>query len=299
MESIEEIRKHYKFGHLDEQNLVKLGEILLPLSDQLADDFYHHLMEFPYTASFLRTEQAVKHRKETMKEWFREVFSSRYDHKYLLRLQKVGQVHVRIGLKGHHVNAAMNFIRNFCVPHVINGVSDPGQQEVLLETLGKALDINLDVMTGSYREAELQKVFLSHRVEYWLVRWAERVLHGLNLLLMLGLVVMALGVVGLLVSDILYALNKDLEHGVVKALGSVLVLWMMIELIHAQVEHLRGGRFSVVVFVELAMVAFIRKVFVASIEPKDPMTYALLLGGLLVLGTILFFVTRGLARPGR
>ena len=100
----------------------------------------------------------------------------------------------------------------------------------------------LDVMTSSYREAELKKVFVSHRLEFWLVRWSERLLHGLNLLLIVGLLILSAGVVGLLASDILYALQETLETGVIKALGSLLILWMMIELLHTQVENLRGGR---------------------------------------------------------
>ena len=58
-----------------------------------------------------------------------------------------------------------------------------------MNTLNKALDISLDVMTSSYREEELRRVFVSYRVESLLIRWAERFLHGLNLILMIGLLV--------------------------------------------------------------------------------------------------------------
>ena len=122
------------------------------------------------------------------------------------------------------------------------------------------------------------------------MRWAERLLHGLNLLLMIGLVLMAAGVAWLLVSDILYALRETLETGVIRALGSLLILWMMVELLHTQVEHLRGGSFRVQVFVELALVAFIRKLFVAAIDEKSALTFALLIFGLLVLG-IIYYLT--------
>jgi uncharacterized membrane protein (DUF373 family) len=154
------------------------------------------------------------------------------------------------------------------------------------------LDINLDVMTSSYREAELKKVFVSHRVESVIIRWSERLLHGLNLVLMIGLLTMAVGVASLLAHDVVYAFTTSLETGVIKALGSLLILWMMIELLHTQVEHLRGGRFHVRIFVELALVAFIRKLFVASIEETDPITFGLLIGGLFVLGLLLYFLAK-------
>ncbi|MBN1107048.1 MAG: phosphate-starvation-inducible PsiE family protein, partial [Deltaproteobacteria bacterium] len=75
--------------------------------------------------------------------------------------------------------------------------------------------------------------------------------------------------------------------------------WMMIELLHTQVENLRGGRFRVQVFVELALVAFIRKLFVAAIDEKEAVTFALLIGGLFVLGVVFYLVSRVEPRPRR
>ena len=292
MDSMESILKNYRFMPADEANVKELGALLLPFSEGLAHDFYGYLMEDPNTAAYFRAEAAVEKRKQTIKNWFKDLFTTKYDQRYLMRLQRVGQVHVKIGLNGHYVNASMSFIRANCLRRLESEVADPARRQNLIETLDKILDINLDVMTSSYREAELKKVFLSHRLEFWLVRWAERLMHGLNLLLMLGLVVLAAGVAGLLASDILYALQETLETGVIKALGSLLILWMMIELLHTQVEHLRGGRFRVQVFVELALVAFIRKLFVAAIDEKEALTFALLIGGLLVLGIVFYLLAK-------
>jgi uncharacterized membrane protein (DUF373 family) len=249
-------------------------------------------MKDHYTASFFETEAARKRREETIKKWFEDLFTARYDNRYLVRLRKIGKVHVKIGLKGHYVNASMNHIRNFFHRQVIELISDADRRRELLETLNKVLDINLDVMTSSYRDAELKKVFVSQRVESVIIRWSERLLHGLNLLLMMGLLTMAVGVASLLAQDVVYAFTTKLETGVIKALGSLLILWMMIELLHTQVEHLRGGRLHVRIFVELALVAFIRKLFVASIEEKDPITFGLLIGGLFVLGLLLYFLAK-------
>ena len=292
MESIDEIKRDYELTRLDEDNLKELSDILLPSIDGFAADFYTYLMKDQYTASFFETEAARRRREETIKKWFEDLLTARYDNRYLVRLRKIGKIHVKIGLKGHYVNASINHIRNFCYRQVIELVSDADKRRELLETLNKVLDINLDVMTSSYRDAELKKVFVSHRVESVIIRWSERLLHGLNLVLMIGLLTMALGVASLLAQDVVYAFTTSLETGVIKALGSLLILWMMIELLHTQVEHLRGGRFHVRIFVELALVAFIRKLFVASIEEKDPITLGLLIGGLFVLGLLLYFLAK-------
>ncbi len=292
MESIDEIRRDYEFTRLDENNLMELSDILLPFADEFADDFYAYLMKNQHTASFFKTEAAKEKRIETIKKWFQDLLTVRYDNRYLMRLRKIGKIHVKIGLNGHYVNSSMNRIRSFCHHQVTEVVSDTDKKEELLQTLNKALDINLDVMTSSYREAELKKVFVSHRVESALIQWSERLLHGLNLILMIGLLIMGVGVASLLAYDMVYIFTGSLESGVIKALGSLLILWMMIELLHTQVEHLRGGKLHTRIFVELALVAFIRKLFVASIEEKAPVTFGLLIGGLFVLGILLYFLLK-------
>jgi len=292
MESINEIRDQFEFTDEDQENLGKLGEILLPLSDQLAEEFYDFLAQNPKTAKYFKTDEAVRRRKETFNSWFHDLFTSQYDNRYLLKLQKIGKVHVKIGLDSYHVNASMTFIREQCRRQITAQIKDGVCKEDLLITLHKALDINLSIITSSYQEEKLKKVFVSHAAEKHLIGFAERLLHGLNLFLTIGLLVLALGVVSLLVHDIYSAITGNLESGVIRSLGSLLVLWMMIELLHTEIEHLRGGKFHVRIFVELALVAFIRKIFVASFEYKDPISFMLLLGGLLVLGIIYFLVAK-------
>jgi uncharacterized membrane protein (DUF373 family) len=292
MESIKEIREQFEFTEEDQANLVKLGEILLPYKDQLAEDFYDFLSQHPKTAAYFQTDAAVSRRKETLKTWFVDLFTAQYDNRYLLRLQKIGKVHVKIGLESFYVNASIRFIREECRRQITAVIKDGGCQEDLLVTLHKALDINLSIMTSSYHEEKLKKVFVSHEAEETLIQMAERVLHGLNLFLAIGLLVLAIGVVALLGHDIYRAITDNLEHGVIRALGSLLVLWMMIELLHTEIDHLRGGKFTVRIFVELALVAFIRKIFVASFEYKEPTTFMLLLGALFVLGIIYFLVAK-------
>ena len=292
MHSIESILQRYDFTDQDEVLLKEIAGLFLPIHDRFADDFYRYLQEDEYTAGYFRTDAAVDRRKETILQWLNEILTSRYDSRLLMKLVRIGKIHVKIGLDGHYVNAAMGFIRRYLLDHLNQVVSEPAKREIMIETLDKALDISLDIMTSSYREAELKKVFISQRVELWIVKWAEKLMHGLNLVLMIGLVAMALGVTLLLGSDIFYALTANLEQGVIKALGSLLILWMMIELLHTQVQQLKGGKFHVRIFVDLAMVAFIRKVFVATIDKKDAVSFALLLSGLLILGVIYFLIGR-------
>jgi uncharacterized membrane protein (DUF373 family) len=292
METINAVRRQFFFTPEDQDNLAKLGEIILPASDQLADDFYEYLTQNPETASYFKTDQAKAHRKVTFKQWLDDLFNANYDNRYLQRLQRIGKVHVKIKLKSIYVNAAMHFVREACRRIVSAEVRDGAVQEELLATLHKALDLNLSVMTSSYQEEKFNKFFLSHALESKVILFSKRLLHGMNLVLMICLLLMAGAVVGLLGFDLVEAVTGKLEYGIIKALGSLLLLWMMIELLHNEIAHLQGDKFRVRIFIELALVAFIRKIFVASFKYEDPMTFVLMLLGLLILGIVYYLVAK-------
>jgi uncharacterized membrane protein (DUF373 family) len=59
---------------------------------------------------------------------------------------------------------------------------------------------------------------------------------------------------------------------------------MIMELLHTQIDVLRGGKFHVRIFLELALVAFIRKLFAASVEAKVPVFFSHLIGVTVILG---------------
>lgn len=49
-------------------------------------------------------------------------------------------------------------------------------------------------------------------------------------------------------------------------------------------------------FLELTLVAFIRKLFVASVGSKDPLAFGLLLGGAVIFGMILYLLAKAESR---
>ena len=51
-------------------------------------------------------------------------------------------------------------------------------------------------------------------------------------------------------------------------LGSLLVLWASIELIHEEINHLQGKGFAIGAFIMLAMAALIRKILIYSLSAE-------------------------------
>jgi uncharacterized membrane protein (DUF373 family) len=72
------------------------------------------------------------------------------------------------------------------------------------------------------------------------------------------------------------------------------MLWVVIELVDTEVEHLKGAKFSIKVFISVAMVALIRKILIASLKSGDAALqsqYALI-AAMLVLGILYWIISR-------
>ena len=292
MLTMQEVKSHYFFTDTDEGLLKELLPLAQENCDALVDQFYDYLLKIPETAKFLREEVALQKLKKTHADWVLSLFSGRYDNHYLLTLQHIGQAHVRLGVNAHYVNAAMNVVRRFLIELLQAKFPQIEERRKYRIAVEKILDINLDIMSTSYQEEELRKVFVSHRLESKLIQAAERFTYGLNLILVLALTGVSLSVVALFFYDLIHIFQGDFEKGILSALGSLLILWMMIELMDNEIKTLKGGKFNILIFIGVIIVALIREILISTLRHDALETQAFLAGTLLILGIVYYLVAR-------
>ncbi len=292
MENIERIKAHYGFTSGDVKNLLSLKPVMERHRDEFVAEFYNYVKNFEEAEKFLKDEATVKRHQDALKVWFVNMFSGEYGGEYFAGLEKVGSAHVKIGLPAHYVNAAFHFVKSYA-QRVLRKEMRNAEEVVFLErSVEKIIDINLDVFTSSYIEEE-KKFFLSPKVESWLIQIADRFSHGLNLILVLGLVLLGAMVIGLFGYDFMHIFqSRDFEKGLLSTLGSLLMLWVVIELMDTEVKHLRGGKFAVKVFINVALVAIIRKILVASLKTGEVEAQLSLVAALAVLGAVYWLIAR-------
>ncbi len=292
MLTMQELKSHYYFTD-DEAELLKS---LLPMAEankkRLADEFYDYLLGIPETAEFLKEDLMLQKLKETHQNWFITLFNGNYDNQYLHNLQRIGHAHMRVGLNAHFVNAAMNLIRQFAMNLIQEHFADREERKRRRDAVDKILDINLDIMSASYREEELKKVFVTHRLVSKLIQGAERFTYGLNLVLVLALAGVSISVVGLFIWDIAHIFRGDVEKGILSALGTLLIIWMMIELMDNEIKNLKGGKFNILVFIGVIIVALIREILISTMRHDALETQAFLAGTLLILGVVYYLVAK-------
>ncbi|MDD2901229.1 MAG: protoglobin domain-containing protein [Syntrophales bacterium] len=291
MRTFQEIKDNYRFTEAEMATLGSLLPVVEPHADQLVSDFYLLFQQMPDAAKFLQDNSRMTRLMAAHRTWLLGLFQGPFDERYYQRLQRIGHAHVRIGLSAHFVYVGMNFLR-LQLEQIIDTEVEEQRREPVLRALQKILDLNLDIIARTYHEEEMRRVFLSYRLDNALIRFANRFTFGLNMLLLVGLIGLSLGVVAVLALDISMIFTGSPEKGLVSALGSLLILWLMIELLEAEVDRLQGGHFQLSLFVGVALVAFIRKVLVASLAHEPLQVELLYLAGILILGAIYWLVSR-------
>jgi uncharacterized membrane protein (DUF373 family) len=297
MRTFQEIRDHYRFSDLEAETLKGLLPVVEPHVRQLTRDFYELFRTMPDAAKFLQDEARQARLEGLHREWLLDLFRGPYDERYFQRLQRVGRAHVNIGLSAHFVYVGMNFMR-LQLEQIIDAEVEPKLREAARAAVAKILDLNLDLIARAYHEEEMRRVFLTYKLDNALMRFARRFAFGLNLVVLLGLIALSVGVLLVLANDISMIFRGSREGGLAAALGSLLILWLMIELLDAEIDRLQGGEFKFNLFVGVALVAFIRKILVASLTHEALQVELMYLGGILILGVIYWLVTKAEAKKG-
>ena len=190
------------------------------------------------------------------------------------------------------MNRAINIVRNCCIDILNSNIEDAEERTRLLISVEKILDMNLDVITASYIEEELRAYSPAYRVRNALISFAERFAQTMNLVLVLALIGLTLGVVALFAMDLKDLVAVGIEHGIITSLGSLLVLWIMIELMNTEIKHLKGGKFRISVFVGVALVAFIRDTMIMALKHEAIEKLYYLIALILTLGIVFWLVTK-------
>jgi hypothetical protein len=281
MQQHESLKEHYRFTKEEALILEALQPRMKELADNFIDGFYDYIWGFGTTAKFLKNQEIIDYHRKKVKEWFINLFCGKYDLEYFTYLYKIGETHVSIGLPTHFVNSAFTFVRTFVLKSMEEGSEDKTQYLAQISAIEKIIDMNLDVLTSSYREEELGNFLSLSKFEKTILLGLKKFNSYINFFLAGSLALVAFFAIGLFVYDIYLLFFSDIgiEKGILTVLGSLLVLWAAIELIHEEINHLQGKGFAIGAFIMLAMAALIRKVLIYSLSSEKG-------NDLLVIGTV-------------
>jgi signal transduction histidine kinase len=151
---VDELKRYVDFGEADEGALRALHAAAAPEFPHVATVFYERILDHPEARQALEGgERQVGHLKVTLVAWLDRLLAGPWDAGYWEGRQRIGHVHVRIGLPQHYMFGGMNVIRRelgrVAYQHFH---ADPPRLEAVRNALGKILDLELAVMLHTYRE---------------------------------------------------------------------------------------------------------------------------------------------------
>jgi uncharacterized membrane protein (DUF373 family) len=294
MLEIEKLLTDYGIDEADIANIRQAAPMMEKRRDEMAEFHFSLLMKKPDTAKFFPDKGTQERHRDAFVEWFSTLLKAEFNHSYYMKLYRIGSVHERIGMPPSLVNIQMSHIRAFVEDAINTDFNGPCVAAArTIASFNKALDMNMDMMTRSYREAELKTHFFSYRMDAIVLSVAKWFVNGFNLALVFGLLVTGLAVMGLAVYDLTHlAISDGIEKGMLRGLGTLLVLWVVIELLDTQIKHMKGSAFAIKVFVSVALVAELRRLLITSIEHAAWQEELILVVGLLALGAIYWMVSR-------
>ncbi|MFK2823510.1 EAL domain-containing protein [Arcobacter sp. YIC-80] len=151
--NFKKVLKHYQFNESDSKELMKIKDIALKYIDELLLGFYDFIFKFDHARMFLNNKEIQKRHEVGIQNWYLSLFCGNYDAFYFEKLNYISEVHVKIGLPTHYVNAAFSYIRRFMKDVLIKE-----KMFNSLNSLDKIIDINLDILTVVYKEEEQSKL---------------------------------------------------------------------------------------------------------------------------------------------
>ncbi len=321
---LERLLDYFEIREKDVKNLRFLGNILLPYKEEFAEAFYDNLMKFEDIKEYI-PENKLQRLKQTIQEWYEKLFSGRYDSEYLLYLLKIAKVHVDEGIPPHYIIVAMNFVSRFCSRRIAQffsekarifieeikreqeKVCDPSKLEVvegfvldevferfedLNRSLRKILALNEDVLISYYVDVELRTFFEAGRVERAAIKLSKKFAVFMDIAILLGLMSLAIFVIFLFGMDVIHFFHGDLAHSLIAAMGDLLILWTVLELLNSEIKFMLGGELAVSAFVSVALAATIREALVVSLEHGKPIEFKLGIGALILILGIVYGIVK-------
>lgn len=299
MRSFKEIKADYRFTAEHEQCLREIRPLMEENVDEVMDTLNSWMLANKKTAQYFDDETRKQHVFSSQRKWFLDLFSGTYDGRYYERLNRIGKVHVKFKVDPHYMSRAVNVIRNACIDILSRTDDNKDIMTNKVIALGNILDISLDIINIAYFEEEIKLYSPVYKVKSRLIDFSEIFSQTMNLMLVLALIGLTIGVIWLFVLDIqgLITARVHIGEGIISALGSMLMLWVMIELMNTEISHLKGGKFHISVFIGVALVTTIRETMIATLRHEKPETIYYLIAAILVIGVVYWLVTRTESKP--
>lgn len=147
-------------------------------------------------------------------------------------------------------------------------------------------------------ERKTNQIDCNNAFECMVANQMKRFTRFLHLFFCLALAITVIMTLVIFFSDI-YSIftTGNIVTGTIHALGALLILWTLSELLNSEIRHLQGEPIKVTLFIEVAIAAMVRKLLIHSSEGLSLESGGIYLASLLVLGLVYWLLSHRSSKP--
>ena len=300
MKYLQELEREYELSEKDKENLMKIGEKLIKYKNDFTKQFIEYLIK-RVTNEYTRKE-FFENLENVINAWYSMLLSSNIDNDYVLKLVRASKIHIKFGISQDNVNTMISFSRRYLHEKMFQNFSEDLERNNLLITLHKIIDINFDILNRAYLDEKIKEYSLEQKFRGLVVKLGEKFSFVMQVVL-ISILILLTTIATISVSNDLIRLSINKSHEfLISSLGSLLILWILAELIRTEIQLIKGGDFRISVFIGVALIAYIRDLLILTLQHNMyEITTIYVLASILILGFIywLIYKTENLAMTRR
>ena len=150
----DEMASYIRFSAEEGELLRELWPHVAPEVDRICAVFYDRALSHSVTAAILGDPARVGRLMKTLKVWLAELLQGPWDAPYWARRERIGQVHVEVGLPPAAMFTAMAVVRAELAQIIFSRFPQPQRY---VAAVCKITELDVGVMTGSYYDQEREK----------------------------------------------------------------------------------------------------------------------------------------------
>lgn len=153
---LDELRAYVGFTEADAISIRDVREGLEPHYPEIVDRFYAAIEASPRARAVFEDGAQIERQKHLLRGWLDSLVSGPYDATYLSSRERIGHVHVRIGLDPSFMVTAMHVLRESihdALGEVFRGRKvTESQRAATHRAFDRACDMDLAIMVETYRD---------------------------------------------------------------------------------------------------------------------------------------------------
>lgn len=287
---LKEIKNIYEVTEKDRENFKIVGSIMQKYANEFAQDIQRYILDKYGTNEFMSDTSTEKH-IHMLELWYQKFFTGNIDDDLIAFIKNLVKSHMDLSIESAKFMAVFSYIRKWLHEKIFRQIEADVLRKDILLSVHKFLDIQMNLINSFYTEFEIKKYTREFGLKNGLVRFSEKFLLFTHFILVFFLISITLSAIAILGIDIFHKYQEHASNIIIYALGSLLMIWVLIELLHTEITSIKGGQFKISIFIGVALVAFVREVLILKLQHNDDNGQMIVaIGGIFILG-IIYFIT--------